>query len=141
MKDPPAFVGDFKWIYRFSIDARKLKDGTDEGVVRFRSHLPAGRNNAGASLDWSAVISVDCVEVEGNVGWITGVIVEAQTDSPFGPGVGGVGMLIVQDNGPSGVDVVNVGPAVAFGAADCRDRPALSPGGVVDGNFRVVTFD
>lgn len=138
LKDPPGFVGDFKWIYRFTVNARKLADGTDEGTVRFRSHLPPGKNEAGASLDWWAEVAIDCVEIDGNLAWMSGAIVAAGGTSPVGPVVGpGPAMLIIQDNGPSGVDEINVGPAVAFGANDCRDKPAFSLDGGTDGNFTI----
>ena len=138
LKDPPAFVGDFKWIYGFSIEATARADGSADGKIRLNSKLPPGKNNAGLDLNWWAEIAVDCVEVEGDTAWMTGFIVEARTESPAGPGVGGYAMVIVRDGGPGGTDQINVGPPGAFGAEDCTDRPPIFPGAFVDGNVRVA---
>ena len=138
LAEPPAFVGDFKWVYRFSFNVEKRADGTDAGTVRFLSRTPKGQNNVGFPGDWWAVAEIDCVEVDGNIAWMSGTIVEARTDSPFGPGVGSTPLFIVQDNGATGPDVVNVGPAGAFGVTDCRERPTIFPGAWVDGNVTVA---
>jgi hypothetical protein len=142
LKDPPPFVGDFKWIYRFSVRASISTDGVNSGVVRFSSHQPPGQNDEGFPGAWHAEVAVDCLEIEGNTAWISGPIVNARTDSPFGPQVGvGTALVIVRDHGPTGPDEVNVGPASQFGVNDCRDRPAIFPALFADGNLTVSGGD
>jgi hypothetical protein len=140
LKDPPGFVGDFKWIYRFTMQATQHEDGTDTGTVKFRSFQPPGQNDAGFPGEWTGEVSVNCVEVEGNTAWLTGPVVRARTDSPFGPSVGGIAMFIVRDNGAAAVDEIAVGPASIFGAETCRDRPPLPAGPPTDGNVIVESY-
>jgi len=90
--------------------------------------------------DWLGEASIDCIGVAGNTAWMSGPVVRTRTDSPFGPSVGDVALFIVRDNGPEGPDVVNVGPAGAFGATDCRDTPAIGPGALADGNVTVTSY-
>jgi hypothetical protein len=68
---------------------------------------------------------------------MTGDIVRAGGSSPFGPTVGPGAMLIIRDNGASGADELNVGPAAVFGAVDCRDKPPIGGDLFTDGNFTV----
>jgi hypothetical protein len=140
--NPPDFVGDFKWIYDFSIRATARADGSAEGTVLLQSHIPPGRNDAGVPLDWWAEIAIDCVEVDGDMAWLTGSFVRTRTDSPFGPQVNpdadGSAMLIVRQMGPGQLEV-NVGPSVIFGGADdCHDRPPMIPGNSMNGNITIA---
>lgn len=138
LNDPPPFAQAFKWIYRFSFQVEKLADGTDHGVVKSRSKIPGGID-APFPGDWWSDVAVDCVEVEGNTAWISGPIVRAESDTPFGPAEGGYALFIVRDNGPSGPDEINVGPAAAFGVTDCRGKPPIFPGAFTDGNVTVAS--
>lgn len=139
LNDPPPFVGPFKWIYGFSFNVSRHLDGSADGTVRFRSRVPSGQNSVGVQLDWSAEVLVNCLEIAGNTAWISGVVVNANSDSPAGPTNGSTALFIVADNGNgAGGDEVNVGPAAAFGATDCRDMPPIFPGAFVDGNIHVT---
>ena len=140
LKDPPAFVGPFKWVYRFSFNVDGYADGTAAGDVKFNSHVPPGRDDVNFPGDWWGEVAVDCLEVAGNTAWMTGEVVRVRTDSPLGPPLGDVAMFIVRDNGPNAIDEVNVGPVSAFGATDCTDTPPIFPGGFTDGNVSVRTF-
>ena len=139
--NPPDFVGDFKWIYDFSVRATARADGSAEGTILLQSHIPPGENDAGVPLDWWAELALDCVEVDGDMAWLTGYFVRVRTNSPFGPEVDpdaeSPGMLIVRQLGPGQVEV-NVGPAFIFGADDCHDRPPMIPGNSMNGNITIA---
>jgi hypothetical protein len=128
--NPPSFVGDFKWIYNFAIHAERSSDGSANGSITMVSHIPPGSNEDGVALDWWFEIEVDCLEVEGDMAWMTGPVVRARTDSPVGPGTGGsgaggLGLVMVRDMGPGNGDWINVGPPSFYGAEDCRDKPPI----------------
>ncbi len=138
LKDPPPVP--FKWVYRFSFNVEKRTDGSVGGTVKFSSRIPPGRDDINFPGDWWAETEIDCLQVVGNTAWMSGEIVRTRTDSPLGPALRDVAMLVVQDNGANAVDVVDVGPAAAFGATDCNDRPAFFPGSFTDGNVTIRTY-
>lgn len=140
LKDPPWFVGPFKWVYRFSFNVTKWGDETAAGTVRFLSHTPPGVNTVDFPGDWLGEVSIDCVEVDGNIAWMSGAVVRSRTDSPFGPSEGDVALFIVRDNGPEQADEINVGPVWAFGATDCHDTPPIGAGAFTDGNVIITSY-
>lgn len=128
------------WIYNISVSASVGPGGEARGSILLRSRTAPGNTTIPVDVDWSAMIEVDCLEVEGTMAWVGGTVTASRTESPFGPPLGGDGLLIIQDNGPGPVDVANTGPAAIFGAVDCRDRPPLlfsAPLGTMTGNYSV----
>ena len=120
------------------VNAWLYEDGSVDGSVFINIRTPKGQDDLGTELSAFGRWDASCMEVDGNMAWISGPLVRGRRVSglPSLP-LGTEFLAIIQRNGP-GDYVGYFAPAFFVGAADCTDRPPFPPGGddyTLHGNF------
>ena len=103
----------------------RYADGTVEGEFALRGRIPKGQNELELDLEFDVVAEADCLEVDGNMIWISGRLSKVRRfDIPgIPPQVPGDPLMaVVIDNGPAD-DLGFFNVPAAFGVEDCTGRP------------------
>ncbi|MEZ4416902.1 MAG: hypothetical protein R3E10_14220 [Gemmatimonadota bacterium] len=119
------------------INVAEQEDGSVSGRFSFNFRFVPGRNVNDVEAGLHFVSEADCLVVEGNTAWISGVVtVIKDFDFPVPtPPPGNPFMVIVEDNGPAN-DRVWFGRPRDLSVVDCNDRPP-HPGGSQVGNLTI----
>ena len=120
---------EFERRSTFTFSAVKESDGSVIGtmVYKFRDF----------DLDFSVLMDIDCLTVEGNRARVSGLITRISANTPLPPfiGVGTRGVFEVVDNGNGGADSPDRYSDFHFFEATCSD--VLTPYIPLDGNIVV----
>lgn len=101
-------------------------DGTVEGSFTIQIGIPPGQDELDQGLSGKFDAVADCVEVEGDLAWISGTLTTVR-DAYLGgapiPVPGDPQMVVIQDSGP-GQFISFFAPPAFWGVTDCQDKPS-----------------